>query len=95
MIYFLTGALAFIVDIAILIWAARWLAAVYQSRIIAILGTAIVGVVLSVLADFTVTYSVDGYDRSIQAVIERRIMSGLLAMIVGYLAIRQPAKNSN
>jgi hypothetical protein len=95
LIYFFTGALAFIVNVAILIWAARWLAAIYQSRLIAIAGTVFVGVMLSVLADFTVAYSVDGYDRSIQAVIERGIMSGLLAIIVGYLAVRQLAKKIN
>jgi hypothetical protein len=94
LIYFLTTALAFIVNVAILVWAARRLAAVYQNRLIAILGTVFVGVALSVLSDFTVAYSVDGYDRSIQAVIERGAMSGLLAIIVGYVAIRQPKRNS-
>jgi len=89
LIYFLTSALAFIVNVAILIWAARWLATVYQNRLIAILGAVFVGLVLSVLSDFTVAYSVDGYDRSIQAVIERGVMSGLLATIVGYLAVRK------
>jgi hypothetical protein len=92
LIYFLTAALAFIVNIAILIWTTRWLAVIYQSRFIAILETVFVGIALSVLADFTVAYSVDGYDRSVHAVIERGIMSGFLATIVGYLAIRQPAK---
>jgi fructose-specific phosphotransferase system IIC component len=91
----LTGALAFIVNVAILIWVARWLSAIHRSRLIAILGTFFVGVVLSVVADFTVAFSVDGYDRSIQAIIERGIMSGLLAMIVGYLVVRRAAKNSN
>jgi len=91
----LIGALAFVVNVAmLLIWAARWLAAVYQSRLVAILGTVFVGIMLSVTADFTVAYSVDGYDRSILGVIERGIMSGLLAMIVGFVAIRQP-KNSD
>lgn len=94
MIFFLTGSRAFIVNIAILIWAARWLAAVYHSRLIALLGTILFGVALSALADFTVAYGVDGYDRSIQAVLERAAISGALAMIVGYLAIRQSAKKS-
>jgi fructose-specific phosphotransferase system IIC component len=91
----LTGALAFIINVAILIWVARWLAAILRSRLIAILGTCFVGVVLSVVADFTIAYSVDGYDRSIQAIIERGTMSGLLAMIVGYLVVRRAPKNSN
>jgi hypothetical protein len=92
LLYFLTSALGFLLNIAIVIWAARWLATSYQSRLVALVGAGFVGIALSVVADFTLVYSVDGYDRSMQAVIERGIMGGLLAMIVGYLAIRRRAK---
>jgi hypothetical protein len=92
---FFTQAIAFVITVAIVIATARWLEGAYNSRVIAVLGAAIVGIVLSITSDFTITFSIDQYDRSLHSVAERAGMAGVLALIIGFLALRSRASNSS
>lgn len=89
MLYFLAEALGFVLTVWIIVWAAEWLVIIYESRLIAISGAAFVCMVLSVIMDFTLACSEEGYDRSLQAIIERSITGGLIAAIVAYFVVRK------
>jgi hypothetical protein len=87
----LTQLLAFIVTIVMVVATTRRLA--IHNKPIAILGAAVAGALLSIISDFTVAYGVDGYDRTVKAVVERAVIGGVLAMIVGYFSLRSSPKN--
>jgi drug/metabolite transporter (DMT)-like permease len=93
MIYWITSALAFFSSVAISIVTAQWLMAHYKSRLVALVGTAAMGFVLSVLSDFTFAYSADEYDRSFQMVTERGLISAVISALVGYLALKSGRTN--
>jgi hypothetical protein len=95
LIYYLTSASAFVVSLAILIWAARWLMVVFNRRSIAILGVGVVGVALSIIQDFTITFGIEHYDRTFQAVVERAAVGGVIAMVIGYFSIRNMLARTN
>lgn len=90
-LFFVTAAAAFLINVAILIAVARALQRGYKNRLIAILGTVLVGALLSVISDFTVAYAAEAYDRSLLAIIERAGMSSGFAAVIAFFASR----NSN
>jgi predicted membrane protein len=91
--FFLTSLPAFIASVLISVMTARWLFVTYKNKLVALCGTAVAGIALSIISDFTVAYSVDEYDRSFQMVIERAAMSAVISTIIGYLAIRSSAQS--
>lgn len=67
---------------------------VSQRYLWAVFTTILAGAVLSVFFDFTLAYSMDHYDRSFLAVIERAAGSAILSFFVAYFALQNLRKRS-
>ena len=95
MISVLTQLIAFIVSVAVVVTVMHWARKTSGSLIIALLATGCAGAILSGVADFTFAYADADCDRSLEAIAQRTVVSGVLSMILGFLTRSQEAIKSN
>jgi len=85
----------FVLAITLVAGVTKWTFAFSQSFVRAYVNAIIAGAVLSVVADFTVTYIEPGYDRSLTTVLERAASSVILCPIVAYFALQPFRKRTS
>ena len=80
--------LSFVIFVTVVARVTEWTFAFSQSYVRAYVNAIIAGAVLSVVADFTVTYIEPGYDRSLTTVLERAASSIIFCPMVAYFALQ-------
>lgn len=79
----------FVLNIAVIIVAARW-AAHRTSRVRAILFASAASCLYSVISDFSIHYAVPDFDRSLKAVIVNALVSAALGYGVSFFVTLRP-----
>lgn len=82
--------LDFVLNIAVIIIAARW-AAQRTGRVRAILFASAAACVYSVISDFSIHYAVPDFDRSLKAVMINAVVTAALGYGVSFFVTLRPA----
>jgi len=75
----------FAISVSLMAWAVRRIYSFTGSRTKAILCSVAVGIIVSVILDFTFSYATPGWERDAESVIERAIASIFFSVILSFI----------